>query len=188
MASPPAQSDILGPITKLEAGRRQLQVAIELWFFDQDPIAIHTLAHAAYEVIHGVSNALGRDMPLLWDSPTFSATTKKKGNENLVAFSKRAAEFFKHARNDPLGELDFFHTRINEHYIAYALAGLDLCGQAPLPHERAFAFWFATHRVGATGAPALKGSGKTLTEDQLAHLRGLAKDEFFHEFMRLVIG
>src|SRR5271165_3353782 len=39
-------------ITKFEAARRQLGTAIVLWFSDDDPVSIHTLACAAYEIIH----------------------------------------------------------------------------------------------------------------------------------------
>jgi hypothetical protein len=42
-------------IGKLDAARRQLETAIILWFTDGDPVAIHTLAFAAYEIIHVVS-------------------------------------------------------------------------------------------------------------------------------------
>jgi hypothetical protein len=39
-------------ISKFDAARRQLNTAITLWFADGDPVAIHTLAYAAYEIIH----------------------------------------------------------------------------------------------------------------------------------------
>jgi hypothetical protein len=38
-------------ITKLEAGRRQLRTAIRFWFEDGDPVAIHTLVAATYEIL-----------------------------------------------------------------------------------------------------------------------------------------
>ncbi|MGI8569030.1 MAG: hypothetical protein ACR2KT_08130 [Methylocella sp.] len=42
-------------IGKLDAARRQLRTAITLWFNDGDPVSVHTLAYAAYEVIHAIS-------------------------------------------------------------------------------------------------------------------------------------
>jgi hypothetical protein len=39
-------------ITKLEAARRQLRVAISLWFQDGDEVSIHTLACTAHEIIN----------------------------------------------------------------------------------------------------------------------------------------
>ena len=41
-------------IAKLDAAKRQLQTAIALFFDDGDPISIHTLACAAYDVIDDV--------------------------------------------------------------------------------------------------------------------------------------
>jgi hypothetical protein len=37
-------------VTKLDAARRQLRTAIHLWFNDGDPVSIHALAFAAYEL------------------------------------------------------------------------------------------------------------------------------------------
>jgi hypothetical protein len=42
-------------IGKLDAARRQLQTAIALWFDERDPVAIHTLSVAAYEIVHTIS-------------------------------------------------------------------------------------------------------------------------------------
>jgi hypothetical protein len=56
-------------ITKLDAARRHLATAIRLWFQNEDVVSIHTLAFAAYEVIHVISkkrNQYRRD--LLFDS------------------------------------------------------------------------------------------------------------------------
>jgi len=35
-------------LTKLDAARRQLHVALEMWFSEADPIAAHTLINAAH--------------------------------------------------------------------------------------------------------------------------------------------
>jgi hypothetical protein len=46
-------------VTKLDAARRQLKTAIKLWFEDGDPVAIHTLIVAAYEIIDILAGAKG---------------------------------------------------------------------------------------------------------------------------------
>jgi hypothetical protein len=57
-------------ITKLDAARRQLGIAISLWFQDGDEVAIHTLACAAHQIIHDINRHRGgRD--LLFDSLVF---------------------------------------------------------------------------------------------------------------------
>jgi hypothetical protein len=40
---------------KVDAAKCQLQKEITLWFKDEDPVSIHTLVFAAYEVSHSVS-------------------------------------------------------------------------------------------------------------------------------------
>jgi hypothetical protein len=47
-------------VTKLEAAQRQLRTAIRLWFEGGDPVSIHTLAFAAYEIAHVVSKKRNR--------------------------------------------------------------------------------------------------------------------------------
>ena len=42
-------------VTKIEAARRQLRSAIELWFADADPVSIHTLSAASYQIIHDLN-------------------------------------------------------------------------------------------------------------------------------------
>jgi hypothetical protein len=37
-------------ISKLDAAKRQLEVAIRLYFYFGDPVAIHTLTAAAYNI------------------------------------------------------------------------------------------------------------------------------------------
>jgi hypothetical protein len=54
-------------VTKLEAARRQLRTAIELWFHSGEPVSIHTLAAAAYQVVHDL-NRRKKGPPLLLDN------------------------------------------------------------------------------------------------------------------------
>ena len=48
-------------ITKLLAARRQLYAAIRMFFADEDELAIHTVASAAYRVICDLKSQRGRD-------------------------------------------------------------------------------------------------------------------------------
>ena len=42
-------------ITKLEAAKRQLDCALELFFDEKDAVPIHTLACAAHQVIYDIN-------------------------------------------------------------------------------------------------------------------------------------
>ena len=54
-------------ISKIEAARRQLDCAIELWFCDKDEVSIHTLAAAAYQIIHDLKMKRGELRDLLYE-------------------------------------------------------------------------------------------------------------------------
>jgi hypothetical protein len=54
--------------TKVDVARTQLKTAIRLWFHDGDPVSIHTLAYAAYEIIHFVSKKRNRTKQLIFDT------------------------------------------------------------------------------------------------------------------------
>src|SRR6266849_392075 len=106
-------------ITKLDAARRQLETAITLWFNGGDPVSIHTLACAAYEIIHVVSQARHRARDLLFD--TLIVKDEYLGEWNKLI--KRPANFFKHARHDPDGTIDF-NPALSEGFILFSLIGL----------------------------------------------------------------
>ena len=109
-----------GPMIKLgkvDVARRQLQTAITLWFTEGDPVSVHTLVFAAYEVFHFVSksrNPNRRDL-------LFDTRVKDKYRKEWLGIIKKSAHFFKHANRDPDGVLDF-HPEMNEGFILFAIA------------------------------------------------------------------
>jgi hypothetical protein len=89
-------------VSKTDAAKRQLEAAIRLWFFDGDPVSIHTLAAAAHQLVHDLGKARG------------IATTLRELSNVRPEFRKqmRAAiahdeNFFKHAERDPDALLEF---------------------------------------------------------------------------------
>src|SRR5688572_4863539 len=91
-------------VCKLDAARRQLETAITLYFNDGDPISLHTLAGAAYDVLRGVNRARGGE-PMIKDwvresfQPDYRKTVDKALNE--------AQNFFKHADRDANDVLEY---------------------------------------------------------------------------------
>src|SRR3990172_5794744 len=83
--------------SKLDAARRQLETAVRLYFSEADPVSIHTLTSAAYQVLSDVNRARGGP-PMLkeqvpnWVRPDATEEAKRRLNE--------AANFFKHADRD----------------------------------------------------------------------------------------
>ena len=91
-------------VAKLDAARRQLETAVRLYFSEADPVSIHTLTSAAYQVLSDVNRAR-RGAPMLkeqiptWVRPDATAEAKRRINE--------AANFFKHADRDHDEVLEF---------------------------------------------------------------------------------
>ena len=54
-------------VSKLDAARRQLETAIKLYFVFGDPISIHTLSAAAYNVIRDLNTKKDGDPLLMKD-------------------------------------------------------------------------------------------------------------------------
>src|SRR3954451_16671445 len=91
-------------VTKLDAARRQLRTAVRLWFQDADPVPIHTLAFAAYEIIHVLSKKHDKyRRTLIFDADMIKDEYRPDWNNKI----KEGANFFKHAKNDSDGSLEF---------------------------------------------------------------------------------
>jgi hypothetical protein len=85
-------------VTKLEAARRQLEGAVRLYFADDDPVAIHTLTCAAYQVLVDINQARGGTPTLKEQIVTWYKPEQQK---RVFGILNAAANFFKHADKDP---------------------------------------------------------------------------------------
>lgn len=113
-------------ITKLDAARRQLATAIDLWFHDKDQVSIHTLSAAAYEIIHAFSKKHGRGRDLLLDS----LFVKDEYRGEWKRLLRKGANFFKHADQDPDATIDF-QPMTSEIFILFAILGMQSIGISP---------------------------------------------------------
>jgi hypothetical protein len=131
-------------VGKLDAARRQLDTAIRLYFVYGDPVSIHALASAAYQLLDDLIAVRGgptgfKDLFLKIVRPDRIDEARKKLNE--------AQNFFKHADRDHDGVLDFRPE-------ATELILLDACERyfaltgESLPSLRVFRAWFM---VGGAG-------------------------------------
>jgi hypothetical protein len=164
-------------ITKLDAARRQLRTAIILWFRDGDPVAIHTLAFAAYEIIHFVSKKRNRLRDLLFDSLVIEDQYRKE----FGIFIKRHANFFKHANKD-VDDVIEFRPVFSEPFILFALLGIELCGERLNAEESAFFYWTAFHRPRWISAEGRKRLEDRITVERAAQIRTIPRSEFLQVF------
>jgi len=164
-------------VTKLDAAQRQLRTAILLWFSGGDPISIHSLAYAAYEVIHAISkrhNPQRRD--LLFDSRFIREEARSEFNKLL----KMHANFFKHANRDANDTIEF-SPMISETFILHGILGLDACSMPKSDEEVAFASWLFLHDIELLTQEGREMFANIISIDDFNEMRRMSKPQFLEE-------
>ncbi len=162
---------------KLEAASRQLRTAITLWFDERDPVSVHALAFAAYEIFHTVSahrDPYRRD--LLFDSDWIKDEFRRDWKKHI----RREANFFKHGDRDPEGSIDF-NPDLSEWFILFATYVRGLCGAPQSEAATLFTWWLQI-----TKPHILTDQGRKIIADRipvhaLETLRPLHQPEFRRE-------
>ena len=106
------------PISKIEAAFRQLRTAVLLFFSDQDPVAVHTLAAAAHEILRQLAERKG--IPVGLAPAEMVAVLPGMTPEEAKAALSVTAGFFKHAGRDPNDSIHF-QPEINDHFLYEAV-------------------------------------------------------------------
>jgi hypothetical protein len=123
-------------VTKITAAERQLKEAIRLFFQERDPVAIHTLIGAAYQIFYDLGRKQGNES-LLRDSEWIRDERKKEWNRILNS----ARNFFKHADRDPENELEF-RPEINPFLLFDAILLCESVSKKRTNEGRIFVSWF----------------------------------------------
>jgi hypothetical protein len=171
-------------ISKLDAAQRQLRTAISLWFQDGDPVPVHALAFAAYEVFHFVS---GHRDPHRRDLLFDSIYIKEERRKEYLAVVKREANFFKHGDRDPEAILDF-NPEVAEFFILYAILARQLCGESQSEEESIFMWWIMFHWPEMLSEQGRKGLTDRLPIEYIESIRHLSKSKFFEACRKAGIG
>jgi hypothetical protein len=126
-------------ITKLDAGKRQLETAVILYFNYGDPVSIHTLAAAAYAVLRDLNQKRGGELMLkdMWQ--LLEAPLAKE----FKRYSNQPDNFFKHADNDPDGTQELDPRWSQGLLFEAARKYCELTGEMP-PILSLFLIWFST--------------------------------------------
>jgi hypothetical protein len=165
-------------IRKLDAARNQLKTAITMWFNEGDPVSIHTLACAAYEIIHHISKKKNRPKPLIYDTDHIKDEYRKKWE----ALIKNPANFFKHASTDPDATIEF-HPPVSELFILYSVLGVSFCGEKQNDEESAFMFWRYFHHPRSMTPEGRERLMKLFPVGGVEKIRALPRDQFLKAFM-----
>jgi hypothetical protein len=93
-------------LSKLDCVHRQLEMAIELYFMERDPVSIHTLAGAVYQLLIDLNRHRGRK-PLLVELESLKGIVVPGREKEVLQRMSEAENFFKHADRDPEAVIDF---------------------------------------------------------------------------------
>jgi hypothetical protein len=91
-------------LSKLDAAKRQLETAIQLVFTNGDPVSIHALTCASYEILEAICKKQNLNSVLDEGIENFVRADKKKGVRDKIHQPKN---FIKHADRDPEGIQEF---------------------------------------------------------------------------------
>jgi hypothetical protein len=164
-------------VTKMDAAVRQLNCAIELYFHDEDPVPIHTLACAAHQIIHDINRKSGAAELL------FDATCKagSEGKELLNAMRKHA-NYFKHADVDSCPNCGIrFSPNVTEVIIYSAIVGLCQLNQKLNALISAYILYMQTHSGLSLNEHWCQFEIKTKQPLKLEKLQGLSKGIFLEK-------
>lgn len=131
-------------ISKLDAVRRQLETAIRLYFSNGDPVSIHTLTAAAYNITRDINKKM-EGSPLLIKE-LFLKCVREGHEERIRKKLNEAENFFKHADRDHQAVIDF-NPELSEMLVLEACSAYyKLSGEFP-PLFKLFQSWFiANHQ------------------------------------------
>ena len=165
-------------VSKLDAARRQLRVAIDLWFTEGDPVAIHTLALASHEILHRLYRLKGLD-DLVFDSTLIKPEYKKA----YAHFLRDDSNFFKHAEKDgsDAAASITFNTASNDMYLVMSVAALQRIGEPLGDQEAALHYWLQCVKPHLfTEDP----TQKPVPVEVAVQVRQMSRVEFFRDFMK----
>jgi hypothetical protein len=169
-------------LSKLDCARRQLEMAIELYFMERDPVSIHTLAGAVYQLLADINRHRG-------GKPLFSEVEALKGvvvpgkEKEVAQLFKKAENFFKHADRDPEGVIDF-SPEINEMLLWETSAKYYELTSETTPPMGAIKIWFAARHSNLFTEGAFKEERfKYKFESAASWVKTLTKTQFYKEML-----
>jgi hypothetical protein len=178
--------DVKFSIPKIEAARRQLDTAIELWFMEKDEVSVHTLAYAAYQIIHDINAHRRTAHEGLFET----AMIKDEHRADWNKLVRKPANFFKHADNDPDGTVEFTPVS-NLMFLTYGVHGLGFLlqesGGVSSPQERIFSLWLVIHRPDFVTAGYRERLQGAIPAKEIERLRALSKPEFFQDLVKQAV-
>jgi hypothetical protein len=120
----------MAKITKLEAGRRQIDAAIRMFFENEDVVAVHTISRAGFRVLFDITKQGDEKQAL-------DAHIKKIGAKRF----NDVTNFLKHANSDADAEIDEDFQLFTEAGIGFGLGLYHYHNKTMTPEMKAFSMW-----------------------------------------------
>lgn len=168
-------------ISKLDAAKRQLETVIRVYFSNGDPVSIHTLTAAAYNVLRDLNRRRGGE-PLLMKEQ-FLDWIKEGYHQQIRAKLNEAENFFKHADRDHENTLDFNPDQSELLILEACTVYNRLTGEWP-PIFRAFQSWFIAHHPDMFVFPKEKQITIDMGREEIT---SLGREEYFNMVMPMLL-
>jgi hypothetical protein len=169
-------------VTKIDAARRQLETAITLWFHEADPVSIHTLACASFQLIYDINAQVGNSQMF---PDRVAAELGPTRREHWHKFIREAQNFFKHARRDA-PQTFAFNTDQTVIFIFECCQKYYEIAHEDLPLMKLFTFYLRLND------PAIFGyedpQQDVIDKPSIQRLKSLSKREFFNHVLPIVSG
>jgi hypothetical protein len=161
---------------KIEAARRQLSVALDLWFADGDPLAVHTLVGASSRLLSDLLVKNGLSDPFLVDN----ASIRPEKRKEWLRVVRSTANFLKHADEDPGAEHEL-DPRENDLLLVQCISALRQLGADPLSVKE-HAFWV---RFGLEMPDVLvEPFATTFATEEFQAIAGMSRRDFYAAFKK----
>ena len=166
-------------VAKIEVARRQLRTAIELWFYDGDPVSIHSLAAASHQIVHDLNRKNGGPN-LMLDAAFIKAEYRKEFLNNI----KHASNFMKHADrpNDSPRLTLLFRPETNRDFMLFTIICLGYLDEELGTTEIAFERWHTFNNPNLMSDTGIALFENTFTTEQRAMFTRMKKHKFFESF------
>ena len=159
-------------LTKLDVARRQLAVAIRLFFDDRDSVSVYTLAANAWEIVDVLCTNGGVD--------SFSKQTRENISDGKSLkhdyINDPYRNFFKHADNDPEDTLEDFSDDKNDHLLFTVVEDLIRLEQTKLFECVVFQPWYLAVYAEKI-APEVRDKFIQGSHDTFPNIRQLTRSE-----------
>ena len=129
-------------LSKYDVVKKQLEVAIKLYFNDDDPISIHTLTCAAHGILSDL-NKKNNGKPMIISDSLIADRYKIEWNKRL----RKPQNFFKHADRDTTEKIDFVPD-ITQHFLFDAIVKYhELTNEIIMGYFLIYKSWFMAKNI-----------------------------------------